>query len=148
MTVTIDAMTMDDYDAAYALWQHTEGMAGGKSDSRESIAAYLKRNPGISSVAKDEGAVVGVILAGHDGRRGTLWRLAVDGACRRQGIGERLVERSIGRLRAEGIEKAYIFVFRENAGGLAFWKRLGWIEGEMAVSMWRNLIDVPPAGCS
>ena len=62
------------------------------------ITQYLERNPGMSFVALSSGKVVGVTLAGHDGRRGYIHHLAVHPDFRRQGLASRLVNRCIEAL--------------------------------------------------
>ena len=73
--VTTRRFLMGDYDDAIALWNGVDGVEICEGDSREEIAEYLKRNPGLSHVAETEGKIVGVALCGHDGRRGwiTIW---------------------------------------------------------------------------
>ncbi|MBR2578080.1 MAG: GNAT family N-acetyltransferase, partial [Erysipelotrichaceae bacterium] len=67
----IETMKTEDYDGIYDLWINTPGMGlNTTDDSREGIAAYLKRNPHTCFVAKEDNKVIGVIMAGHDGRRG------------------------------------------------------------------------------
>ena len=85
------------------------------------------RNPGLSAVAiAPGGELVGAFLAGHDGRRGMLYHLAVEPATRRQGLGRRLVAFSLAGLRAAGVAKAAILVYAHNDAGRAFWEKLGW----------------------
>ena len=120
------AMSTDDYDEVLALWEKSEGVGLSGADSRESIARYLERNPGLSFVARDDGEIVGAVLCGHDGRRGYLHHLAVAPSHRRQGIGEALTERCLDGLRAIGIGKCHLFIFEENGAGQAFWRSVGW----------------------
>ena len=124
--MNIRPMTMDDYDRIYALWMSCKNMGfNDKDDSREGIGKYLRRNPDTCFVADRDGEIVGVILAGHDGRRGFIHHLAVREDCRRQGIGERLVARGLEALKDEGINKAALLVFRRNEAGNAFWEKQG-----------------------
>src|SRR3989440_13076104 len=97
---------IDDYDAAVALWNLLEGIEVAEGDSREEIRAYLLRNPGLSRVAEENGATVGAVLCGHDGRRGLIYHLAVAPAYQGKGIGKFLVEGCIARLRDAGIVRA------------------------------------------
>jgi putative acetyltransferase len=120
-------MTPADYDEVIALWQATEGIGLSGADSRASIAAFLRRNPGLSVVARLSDAVVGAVLCGHDGRRGFLHHLAVAPAQRRRGLGQQLVETCLSRLGALGIEKCHLFVLADNADGECFWQALGWV---------------------
>lgn len=119
-------MRLADYPGVMALWKKTEGIGLSESDTRPATAAFLRRNPGLSTVAVAGGRVVGAILCGHDGRRGYLHHLAVAPKSRRQGLGRALVGRSLENLRAVGIPKCNLFLFSDNAAGRAFWKRLGW----------------------
>lgn len=46
-------------------------------DSFDGISRSITRNPDTSFVAVDEDKIVGVILAGNDGRRGFIYHSAV-----------------------------------------------------------------------
>ena len=119
-------MTVSDYDRVYALWLSCKGMGlNDVDDSREGIARYLARNPGTSFVAEDEGRIVGVILAGHDGRRGYIYHTAVHPDERRKGTGRALAEAAMEALKAEGITKAALVAFERNQAGNAFWEQQG-----------------------
>ena len=126
---TIRPMTIADYDGVYDLWISTPGMGlNTTDDSREGIARYLRRNPTTCFVAEEAGRIVGVIIAGHDGRRGFIYHTAVRPECRKQGIATQLVEHAMDALEKEGIHKAALVVFERNALGNAFWERIGFEE--------------------
>lgn len=123
--MNIRVMTVADYDAVYALWLSCEGMGlNDVDDSREGIARYLARNPDTCFVAED-GGVVGVILAGHDGRRGYIYHTAVHPDARGWGIGSALVQRALAALKDCGISKVALVAFSRNEGGNAFWEKQG-----------------------
>jgi phosphoribosylformimino-5-aminoimidazole carboxamide ribotide isomerase len=124
-TLRIRPMTMDDYDAAYALWLACGNGLNNVDDSREGIARYLARNPDTTFVAEENGVLAGVILCGHDGRRGFIQHMAVAPQFRRRGIGARLVSRALEALRAQQITKVALVAFKKNAGGNAFWEQQG-----------------------
>ena len=124
--MNIRVMTAADYDGVYSLWQNTPGMGlNNIDDTREGIEKYLRRNPTTCFAAEKEGKIVGVILTGHDGRRGYIYHLAVAESCQRQGIGSALLEASLEALKEEGIIKAALVVFAHNEKGNAFWKKMG-----------------------
>jgi N-acetylglutamate synthase len=125
----------EDYDAALQLWRRVEGLEIAEGDDGESVAQFLVRNPGLSRVALDGSAVVGVVLCGHDGRRGYIYHLAVDPAYRGCGLGKRLVDECLERLRATGVVRVIILVADNNFGGAEFWKRAGWEDIPGAVPM-------------
>ena len=56
-------------------------------DSREGITKYLLRNPNTCFVAEDNGKLVGVIMGGHDGRRGFIHHTTVRQEYRGRGSG-------------------------------------------------------------
>jgi ribosomal protein S18 acetylase RimI-like enzyme len=119
-------MTFGDYDAVYALWLAAPGVGlNSTDDSREGIEAYLRRNPNTCFVAVSGGALAGVILCGHDGRRGYIHHTAVALSERGRGIGRALVEKALDALRDEGISKAALVCFKGNDTGNAFWEALG-----------------------
>jgi ribosomal protein S18 acetylase RimI-like enzyme len=128
MTITYRKMTLQDYDAVYALWTSTPGIGLSDADSREGIEKFLQANPGRCFVALDGDILVGAVMCGCDGRRGYLHHLAVYSDQRGQGIGRQLVEECMAALRAIGIDKAHIFVIRENESGKIFWRKAGWQE--------------------
>jgi ribosomal protein S18 acetylase RimI-like enzyme len=120
------AMTVADYDAALSLWNTCEGVRA--NETREEFARILARNPGLSIAAKVGERLVGAVLCCHDGRRGYLYHLGVAAEFRQQGIAAALVERSLAGLAGEGIRRCTIFLIVDNAGGEAFWRRIGWRE--------------------
>jgi ribosomal protein S18 acetylase RimI-like enzyme len=135
MSVLIQEMTVQDYDKVRALWQESEGIELSEVDSKDDIARFLERDPGLSFVARDNGQLVGVVLCSHDGRRGYIDQLAVRKSHRRQGIGKELVVRCLYNLMRIGIHKCHLFVLEDNQDAIAFWKKLGWAERVELVTM-------------
>lgn len=127
--MNISIMKIKDYDAVYSLWINTPGMGlNTLDDSKEGIESFLKRNPSTCFVAKDKTRVIGVILSGHDGRRGYIYHTAVAIEERGKGIGIRLVEKAIEALKNEGIHKVGLVVFEKNETGNKFWESIGFEE--------------------
>ena len=123
-------MTIDDYDEVYDIWVACHNGLNSTDDSKEGIEKYLKRNPTTSFVAVDDGHVAGVILCGHDGRRGCLYHVCVREDVRMHGIGKAMVVRCMERLKEEGINKVSLIAFTTNDIGNAFWKQVGWTKRE------------------
>ena len=124
--IKISVMSMEDYDGVYDLWINTPGMGlNATDDSREGIAKYLRRNPTSSFVAHDNGKIVGVIMAGHDGRRGYIHHTAVMPEYRNQGIAKKLVDHAMSALENEGINKVALVAFAKNEVGNGFWENIG-----------------------
>lgn len=135
MSVTTRLVTIEDYDKIFALWNSTEQTKRALNpvdDSREGIARYLKRNPTTCFLALskdgsgDAPEVIGVILTGHDGRRGIIHHMCVHPSFRRQGIARMLVQKAEEALKAEGINKIFGLVFKDNDPANAFWENQGY----------------------
>ncbi len=127
--MTIRQMAISDYEKVYALWSKTAGMGiRSLDDSKEGISKFLDRNPTTNFVAVSDDTIIGVILCGHDGRRGYIYHAAVDIRHRGNGIGKRLVDSVIEALEKEGINKAALVVFKDNDIGNAFWDAIGFEE--------------------
>ncbi|WP_310736913.1 MULTISPECIES: GNAT family N-acetyltransferase [unclassified Rubrivivax] len=122
-TPTVVAFERRHLPAALALWRSIPGIGLSKADEPAALAAFLRRNPGLSFVALDGGELVGTLLCGHDGRRGLIHHLAVAPARRRRGLGRALLDAALAALQAQGIDKCHLMVFADNAEGLAFWRR-------------------------
>jgi ribosomal protein S18 acetylase RimI-like enzyme len=123
--LVVDAMTIHDYPEVLALWMRIPelGVAPG-FDNEDRIAAYLGRNPRLSTVARRDDAIVGTALCGHDGRRGSIYHLAVAPEHRHQGIATHMMARCIEQLQQNGIHSAFLFSGHDTAR--QFWMSQGW----------------------
>lgn len=119
-------MSVDDYNAVYNLWLSCSGMGlNDLDDSEEGIRKFLERNPETCFVAENDGMVIGVIIAGNDGRRGYIYHTAVNPLFRGRGIGRKLVESAMNALKEAGINKVALVVFGRNKDGNEFWEKMG-----------------------
>lgn len=141
--IKIRVMTIKDYDGIYDLWINTPGMGlNSTDDSREGIDKYLKRNPTSSFVAEDNGKIIGVIIAGHDGRRGYIYHTAVLSGYRNQGIAKKLVDNAINALDIEGINKVALVAFERNEIGNGFWENIGFAVRDDLVYRNKNIHEL------
>lgn len=125
----ITSMRIEDYDRIYALWRAIPGMGmNNLDDSREGIERFLNRNPNTSFVIRNGEEIVGTILAGHDGRRGGLYHLAVRPDQQGLGFGRALANAAMNALKKEGISKVSAHVFANNAEGNRFWDKMGFAD--------------------
>jgi ribosomal protein S18 acetylase RimI-like enzyme len=122
-------MLMEDYNQVYRLWTNTEGMGLRQfDDSYEGIERFLKRNPRTNYVAEADNEIIGVILGGHDGRRGHIYHTAVRIDYRGKGIGKALVSEVLSSMQKEAINKVALVVFTANETGNRFWQSIGFTE--------------------
>ncbi|MCQ2535476.1 MAG: GNAT family N-acetyltransferase [Lachnospiraceae bacterium] len=125
--VKIRTMTIDDYDDVATLWKTIKGF-GIRSidDSKEGVERFIKRNPTTSVVAEEDGKIIGSILCGHDGRRGTLYHVCVHEKHRRRGVGKAMVVFCMEALKKEHINKVSLIAFKSNQLGNSFWNHESW----------------------
>ena len=141
--IEIRSMVIEDYDGVYEMWINTPGMGlNTTDDSKEGIAKYLKRNPTTSFVADDNGKIVGIIMAGHDGRRGYIYHITVLPDYRNQGIGRKLVESAMSALEEENINKVALVAFAKNEIGNGFWENIGFTVRDDLVYRNKNIHEL------
>lgn len=123
----IRKMTINDYDEIFDLWVNTPNMGlRSLDDSREGIELFLKRNPETCFVAVKDKIIIGVILCGHDGRRGYIYHTVVRSDYRKQGIGTALIDTAMSALQTDGITRVCLNVIESNEDGKRFWTKRGW----------------------
>ncbi|MDR1663681.1 MAG: GNAT family N-acetyltransferase [Clostridiales bacterium] len=128
-TYVIREFGIDDYESVYRLWSVTPGLGlSAGDDSREGVEKFLRRNPGMSFVAEENGNIAGAILCGHDGRRGYIHHTCVAESARGKGVGSKLTAAALDAFRREGIPKAKLVAFADNAKGNGFWEHMGFTE--------------------
>ena len=124
----IRKMTIQDYEKVYELWMSCKNMGFNDiDDSKEGISRFLERNPNTSFVAIENEKLIGIILGGHDGRRGYIYHLAVNENYRKNGIGSELVKNCLDAFKQEKISKVALLVFKYNEVGNSFWEKQGFI---------------------
>ena len=117
--------SMDYYDHALELWKKSEGIGLSSSDDIDDLERYVQYNQDYSFLALFNGEVIGTILAGHDYRRAYIYHFVVDENYRKQGIGKLLLEKSLTKLKAKGIRKCHIAIYKDNMQAKHIWERVG-----------------------
>jgi ribosomal protein S18 acetylase RimI-like enzyme len=115
----------DEADAVLAFW---ETAAEGKSvsDDRAGVLGLIERDPDALLLALDGDRIVGTVIAGFDGWRCHLYRLAVASDRRREGIGARLIAAAERRFARFGGRRADAMVLERNTTAHHTWSAAGY----------------------
>lgn len=118
-----------DHPGVLDLWRLCEpGIQLGASDSEAADRSMVERNPGLFLVAERRATIVGAVLGGFDGRRGYVYRLAVEPGTRGSTLATELLAELEGRFAALGCIRMNLLVTRDNWPALRFLRREGWTE--------------------
>ncbi len=138
----IRKMTIKDYSSVYDLWMSCAGMGlNNLDDSEEGISKFLLRNPDTCYVAETD-KIIGVIMAGNDGRRGYIYHTAVHPDFRHRGIAAMLVHKATQALAELGIKKVALVVFDRNENGNLFWEKQGFTVRDDLIYRNKALADI------
>ncbi|MBL1098907.1 GNAT family N-acetyltransferase [Streptomyces coffeae] len=121
----IRAATPDDLDAVLAFWQRAAEGAS-ISDDRDGVARLLARDPESLLLAERDGILAGTVIAGFDGWRCHLYRLAVHPGQRRRGVATALLKAAEERFVALGGRRGDAMVLKENALAHHAWSAAGY----------------------
>jgi ribosomal protein S18 acetylase RimI-like enzyme len=114
----------DDIAGVLAFWR--ESAEPTSTDSEEGLASLIDRDPGALIVAEADGHIVGTVIAGWDGWRGSIYRLAVGSDQRRSGLGQALLHAAEDRLAGLGAQRLHAIVVESNDVAVAFWTASDW----------------------
>ncbi|MGA3146421.1 MAG: GNAT family N-acetyltransferase [Acidimicrobiales bacterium] len=125
MSTVIRAARVDDVGAVLALWRHA-GAEPSHTDDEESLGRLIAHDEGALMVAESDRQIVGTVIAGWDGWRGSVYRLVVTPSRRRAGLGRRLVRAAEHRLSTVGASRLQVIVVETDAQATGFWRVSGW----------------------
>ena len=114
-----------DETAVVALWNAVLYDPAPHNEPRRSLHRKLQVDRDLLLVAEDGNRLLGTVMGGYDGHRGWIYSVAVDPACRRQGIGTALLRRIEAILRERGCLKINLQVRANNVGVIPFYESLG-----------------------
>jgi ribosomal protein S18 acetylase RimI-like enzyme len=140
-TISIRSAEERDTEAILELWREAQATPS-RTDSFEDLVNLIRSHPGSALVATEHGRLVGSIIAGWDGWRGHIYRLAVLPVDRRRGIGTLLMAAAEKSLEAKGARRISILVEREDDQAVEFWRSLSPDGLELDARMIRFIKDI------
>jgi ribosomal protein S18 acetylase RimI-like enzyme len=137
--VTIRLCRREDARAVLGLWAQSRSGHASTADRLDDVECLIGDSPAALLVAERGGEIVGALIAGWDGWRGNMYRLAVREDHRRQGIGIALTRAGEEYLRGCGVRRITALVaFADDAAG-AFWESAGYPQDQEIDRRVRNL---------
>ncbi|WP_217551782.1 GNAT family N-acetyltransferase [Streptomyces sp. GbtcB6] len=131
----IRCATLSDIDTALRFWRDAaEGTS--ISDDRGGVDRLLATDPEALLLAELDGELVGTVIAGFDGWRCHLYRLAVHPERRRRGIGSALLAAADERFVRLGGRRADAMVLVRNETAHHAWRAAGYQSQEQ----WRRWV--------
>ncbi len=124
MSTDLRSAVPADIPAVLALWEASA--APTSTDTAAALERLLERDSDALVVAELAGQIVGSVIAGWDGWRGSVYRLAVAPAHRRHGLGRRLLQKAEQHLDALGVRRMHAIVVGTDARAVAFWEATPW----------------------
>jgi GNAT superfamily N-acetyltransferase len=126
--ITIDVLTEESLGELLALWREAE--LSHRPSGRDDLAALGRqmKRPDCRFLAAraPDGALLGAVLANHEGRKGWINRLAVSPRARRAGVARALVEACEAWLHGEGIDLIAALVEGDNLTSQQFFENCGY----------------------
>jgi ribosomal protein S18 acetylase RimI-like enzyme len=135
----VRAARSEDIPAVLELWGVARTRAAVTPDTAEAVELLLEVASDGLLVAESDGRIVGALVAGWDGWRGNMYRLAVLPEYRRRGIARELVDAGHSRLRAKGARRVTAIVGKEDDHAKALWEAAGYEFDEHVGRFVRNL---------
>lgn len=116
-------------EVSFCEWQDARFLRGVLL--QETTTAYLAIDA--------SGEVVGAVIGGMLGTRGTINHLAVSPQHRTKGLGQRLVEAASADMKRVGVLRMFLFVDDANLAGKRFWAAQGFCEPQGEITFERDL---------
>ncbi|MDR3430452.1 MAG: GNAT family acetyltransferase [Rouxiella aceris] len=134
----IRVFKQDDFEEVLTLWERCD-LLRPWNDPEMDIERKLNHDPELFLVAEVGGEVVGSVMGGYDGHRGSAYYLGVHPDYRGRGIANALINRLEKKLIARGCPKIQLMVRAENDAVISMYEKLDY-EVQDIISLGKRLI--------
>lgn len=126
--VAIRSAAIADIDDVLRVWTQSETHPT-VTDDAAGLTQLLADAPGALLVAEEGGEIVGTVIAGWNGWRGSIYRIAVAPSHRRLGVARALLDAAVANLIRLGARRIDAFVLRDDEQARSFWDsmRPAWV---------------------
>lgn len=114
-----------DYDDVIALWERCEILLP-TNDPELDIERKLSHSPELFLVAEIAGEVIGTVMGGYDGLRGSAYYLCVEPDYRGRGIANALLNRLEKKLNARGCPQIDIIIRDDDDLVIGMFEKFGY----------------------
>ena len=111
--------------AVLAVWAEADAEPT-VTDDEAALQTLLRHDGGALLLAVDGERLVGTLIVGWDGWRGSFYRLAVLPGWRRKGVARRLVAEGEADLARRGARRLAVFAVESDPGAVTFWEAVGY----------------------
>ncbi|CAI0692543.1 GNAT family acetyltransferase [Serratia proteamaculans] len=135
----IRVFRQDDFEEVITLWERCD-LLRPWNDPEMDIERKLNHDPDLFLVAEVGGEVVGSVMGGYDGHRGSAYYLGVHPDYRGRGIANALINRLEKKLIARGCPKIQLVVREDNDTVIEMYEKLGY-EIQNVTNLGKRLIE-------
>jgi ribosomal protein S18 acetylase RimI-like enzyme len=139
MEIVVRTCLPEEAESVVALWAAADAQPT-VTDDAAGVGLLLAHDARAVLVAGDGGQIVGTLIAGWDGWRGNLYRLAVLPHYRRRGIATQLVREGEAMLRGRGAVRLSAIVAEDEPHAVAFWAAAGYEQQAERLRFVKNFV--------
>ncbi|SES95565.1 GNAT family acetyltransferase [Thorsellia anophelis] len=138
--MVIRPFAYEDFDTVIVLWERCN-LVNDADDPEMDIERKVAHDPDLFLVAEIAGEVIGTLMGGYDGHRGSGFYLAVHPDFRGRGIANALINRLEKKLLARGCPKIHYMLSAENYMAITMYEKLEYEEESTLLLAKRLIID-------
>ena len=137
--MTIRQMSLDDFKQVYALWKQTNLAEYPYQKEFKDTEEMISHNPQTCLVGIEKDKVIATVMGIYNGHRGWIYRLAVDKAYQKQGLGEQILKAVEKKLKIAGAEAVFLWLTYANLKSFPFYEKNNYSPFTHAIALRKEL---------